>query len=262
MTQESKHRTLSASYQLFMLGLCLYALAALAGQSAIQLEARTRRVLDYADCVVCVMFFADFVVSLLGAPNRWRYFVTWGWLDLISSIPMIDVTRWGRAARIVRVLRVLRGLRATKLLANLVLQRRGESAFLAVSLLALLLIVFCSIAVLHSETDRESNIKTAEDALWWAFATITTVGYGDCYPVTWEGRLVATILMCAGVGLFGVFSGFLAAWFIGSEPAHGSSHFSADVHELREEVAALRRALEQHAQPLPPHQRGGTEHTH
>ena len=111
MTQESKRRTVSASYQLFMLGLCLYALAALAGQSAMQLEARTRRILDYADSVVRVMFFADFVVSLLSAPTRWRYFVTWGWLDLISSIPMIDVTRWGRAARIVRVLRVLRGLR-------------------------------------------------------------------------------------------------------------------------------------------------------
>ena len=79
--------------------------------------------------------------------------------------------------------------------------------------------MFCSIAVLHFETDPESNIRTAEDALWWAFATITTVGYGDCYPVTWEGRLIATILMCAGVGLFGTFSAFLAAWFIGSEPA-------------------------------------------
>jgi voltage-gated potassium channel len=171
--------------------------------------------------------------------------MTWGWLDLVSSIPMIDGTRWGRAARIVRVLRVLRGLRATKLLAGLVLRRRGESAFLAVSLVALLLIVFCSIAVLHFETDPESNIKTAEDALWWAFATITTVGYGDCYPVTWEGRLIATILMCAGVGLFGTFSGFLAAWFIGSEAADGSSHVSDDLRELREEVAALRRTLEQ-----------------
>ncbi len=127
MTQETKPRTVSASYQFFMLVLCLYALAALAAQSAMRLEPGTRRILDYADYVVCVMFFADFVVSLLGAPNRWRYFITWGWLDLISSIPMIDMTRWGRAARIVRVFRVLRGLRATKLLAGLVLRRRGES---------------------------------------------------------------------------------------------------------------------------------------
>ncbi len=127
------------------------------------------------------------------------------------------------------------------------------------SLVALLLIVFCSIAVLHFETDPESNIKTAEDALWWAFATITTVGYGDCYPVTWEGRLIATILMCAGVGLFGTFSAFLAAWFIGSEPGKGSLQVSADLRELREEVAALRRTLEERAGNAAAHQRDGTD---
>jgi voltage-gated potassium channel len=128
-----------------------------------------------------------------------------------------------------------------------------------VSLVALLLIVFCSIAVLHFETDPESNIKTAEDALWWAFATITTVGYGDCYPVTWEGRLIAAILMCAGVGLFGTFSGFLAAWFIDSEPAKATPQVSADLRELREEVAALRRTLEQRRVNAAAHQRDGTD---
>jgi voltage-gated potassium channel len=114
-----------------------------------------------------------------------------------------------------------------------------------------------SSACLHFETDSESNIKTAEDALWWAFATITTVGYGDGYRVTWEGRLIATILMCAGVGLFGTFSGFLAAWFIGSEPGKGSLQVSADLRELREEVAALRRTLEERAGNTAAHQRDG-----
>lgn len=114
-----------------------------------------------------------------------------------------------------RVLRVMRGLRATKLLAGLVVRRRAENTFLAASLVALLLVIFCSVAVLHFETNVDSNIRSPDDALWWAFATIATVGYGDRYPVTGEGRIVATILMAAGVGLFGTFSGFLAAWFLG-----------------------------------------------
>jgi len=230
----------SASYQMFMLVLCLYALGALAAQAAIRLDSETRGVLDYADYTVCALFFVDFVISVLRAPNRWRYFITWGWLDLLSSIPTIDVARWGRAARVIRVFRVLRGLRATKLLTTLVLRRRAESTFLAATLVALLLVIFCSIAVLQFETHPDSNIRTAEDAMWWAFATITTVGYGDRYPVTTEGRFVAAILMCAGVGLFGTFSGFLAAWFIGSDDGSRDSDISA----LREEVAALREMLE------------------
>jgi len=230
----------SPSYQLFMLVLCLYALAALAAQVAIQLEPGTRRILEYADYIVCFLFLCDFFVCLVRAPNRRQYFLTWGWLDLLSSIPALDLARWGRTARVVRIFRVLRGLRATKLLAALVLRRRAESAFLAASLVALLLIVFSSVAVLQFETIPEANIKTADDAIWWAFATITTVGYGDRFPTTAEGRFVGMILMCAGVGLFGTFSGYLAAWFIQPEEASVESEISL----LRGEVAALRRALE------------------
>jgi voltage-gated potassium channel len=233
-------RITSPSYQIFMFILCLYTLGALGVQAAIRLQPETRNILHYVDHAVCVLFFTDFLISIAGAPNRWRYFITWGWVDLISSIPTLDVARWGRAARMVRIFRVLRGLRATKLLATLVLRRRAESTFLCVGLVAMFLVVFCSIAILHFETLPDSNIKTAEDAIWWAFTTITTVGYGDRYPVTSEGRFVAVILMCAGVGLFGTFSGFLAAWFLGSDGRGTDSKVDA----LRAEMAALREILE------------------
>lgn len=234
----------SAGYHLFMLVLCLYTLGLLTAQTLLPLSPQTRGVLYYADYAACLLFFTDFVISLLFAPNRWRYFVTWGWLDLLSSIPVIDTARWGRVARILRALRVLRALRATQILAGLILRRRTENTFLAISLVALLLIVFCSIAVLHFETLPDANIKTAEDAIWWAFATITTVGYGDRYPVTSEGRLIATILMCAGVGLFGAFSGLVAAWFLGSDTAAAERHIKAEIAALREELAHVRRVVE------------------
>ena len=137
------------------------------------LDPGTRGVLDYADYMVCFLFLADFLASLWAAPNRNKYFFTWGWLDLLSSIPALDAARWGRGARVLRVLRVLRGLRATKILTTLILKRRAESTFLAASLVALLLVVFCSMSVLQFETEPESNIRSAEDAIWWAFATMT-----------------------------------------------------------------------------------------
>ncbi len=238
-TDES--RAVSPSYQLFMLALCLYALAALAIQATVQLEPETRSILDYADYAVCGVFFIDFVISLVRAPDRWRYFITWGWLDLLSTIPTIDITRWGRTARILRVFRVLRGLRASKLLATLVVRRRAENAFLTASLAALMLITFSSIAILHFETDPEANIKTADDAVWWAFSTISCVGYGERYPVTGEGRFIAAILMAAGVGLFGTLSGFLASWFIG--PAR-KEDVNSDIAALRKEIVELREVLQ------------------
>jgi voltage-gated potassium channel len=230
----------SGGYQLFMLVLCLYALAVLGAQVAIDLKPEIREILEYADYAVCGLFFVDFLLSLARAPNCWRYFITWGWIDLLSSIPTVEIARWGRLARVLRILRVIRGLRATKLLTTLVLRRRAENTCLAASLIALLLVVFCSVGVLHFEDDPKSNIKTAEDAIWWSFATITTVGYGDHYPVTPEGRFIAAILMCAGVGLFGTFSGFLAAWFLTPSESEADSEMGL----LRKEIAELRALIE------------------
>lgn len=221
-----------------MLALCIYSLGILAYQASGAAEPTTAVILDYADFAVCMVFFTDFLISFYRAENRWRYFVTWGWIDLLSSIPAIDVARWGRAARILRIFRLLRAFRAAQLLTEFVVKRRAQNALLAVSLVAIILITFCSIAVLHFESRVTANIVTANDALWWAVTTITTVGYGDKYPMTNEGRMVAVLLMLGGVGLFGTFSGLLASWFVG-----GDSGTTKELAALREEIRELREIV-------------------
>ena len=239
-TQDSPHQSTSPGYQLFILVLSLYALALLAVQTLVHLDPQAREVLEYTDVLVCVAFLGDFAWSFYRAPNRLRYFATWGWIDILSSIPSIDVARWGRAARVLRVFRLLRGLRAARSLSSLILERRAENTILAVTLVALMVVTFCSIAVLHVETDPASNIKSADDAVWWAITTMTTVGYGDRFPVTTEGRFVAVLLMASGVGLFGTLSGLLAAWLIGPSNEREKS----EIAELKQELAALRQAIE------------------
>jgi voltage-gated potassium channel len=228
-------------YQLFILALCVYALASLVATTILPASSGTRQILDMADFGVCAVFFADFVYQLVRAPRKWHYFITWGWIDLVSSIPTVDFLRVGRAARIMRIFRILRGVRSTKVLAAFILGKRTESAFLAVALISMVLLVFGSVAVLGFEQGAEgANIKTPGDALWWSFVTITTVGYGDKFPVTMEGRFIASVLIPAGVGLFGALSGFVASWFL----APGEKQQESEMAQLHKEVAELRRAVE------------------
>ena len=201
-------------YELFALLLSVFALLLVGARAGAPLNAESREIIDVADLVVCAFFFLDFVRNLLRAPNRLRYLYTWGWLDLVASIPAVDAFRFGRMARIVRILRVVRVLKASRLLALALTSRRRESAVWAAVLVSIVVVFGASIAVLEFERGAGGNINSAEDALWWAMTTITTVGYGDRFPVTTEGRLVAVVLMIVGVGLFGTLSGAAASWFI------------------------------------------------
>ncbi len=222
-----------------MLALCTYAILVLVVETLLPLGEDTKQVLALADTFVCVLFALDFVVSLRRAEAKWRYLYTWGWIDLLSSIPAVHLLRWGRLARVARILRVLRGVRATKILAEFILERRAESAFLAAALLSLLLTVISSVAVLQFERVPGANIRTPEDAFWWSIVTITSVGYGDRYPVTHEGRIVGAVLMIAGVGLFGTFAGFVASWFL--KPAESKQ--ARELQELRGAVADVQARL-------------------
>jgi len=225
-------------YQLFMLSLCAWALIILAAGAFFRWSQSTGLILAYADTVVCGFFFVDFLFTFARAPQKLRYLRTWGWIDLLSSIPTLDTLRWGRAARVMRILRVLRGVKSARAMAHFVAGRREESALLASLLLSLLLIVSCSIAILEFEVPAGGNIASAQDAMWWAVTTMTTVGYGDRYPITAEGRMVGIFLMASGVGVFGILSGLVASWFLSPAAVEADS----DLAEIKALLIELRSA--------------------
>ncbi|MBM3854857.1 MAG: two pore domain potassium channel family protein [Verrucomicrobia bacterium] len=101
-----------------------------------------------------------------------------------------------------------------------------------------MLIVTSSVAMLWFERGEGANIRTAGDAVWWSVATVTTVGYGDRYPVTTDGRLVAGTLMIAGVGLFGALSGLVASLFLGNR--EDEKALAAEIRAMRTELERLR----------------------
>jgi len=215
MNQTTGHQKLPF-FDIVIVILSIYVLIALLIDSFFKLPMEVTRLLNIIDGFICIVFLYDFFYRFFKAPSKFE-FLKWGWIDFISSIPTFDFLRYGRLIRIFRVLRVLRAFRSVRFISAHIFRNRTQGTFATVSLIAVMMIIFGSIAILQVEKDPNSNIKSAEDAIWWAFTTMTTVGYGDKYPITTEGRIVAGFLMITGVGLFGTFTGFVAAWFMGDK---------------------------------------------
>ena len=183
MNQPNKQVT---SFQLLMLALSVYVLVALFIQTAFHLSPDVDSLLDVLDTAICFVFLGDFFYRLYCSQNKLA-FMKWGWVDLISSIPMLDMFRWGRIVRVVRILRILRGVRSVKVILGVVLQTGARGTLGIVTAVTSVLIIFSAIAILNVESSPDANIKDAGDALWWAVTTVTTVGYGDKFPVSGEG---------------------------------------------------------------------------
>lgn len=226
-------------FQLLILFLSIYILIALFIQTVFQLPPQVNLLIDRIDFIICLVFIYDFFQRFYKAESK-SAFLKWNWIDLLSSIPMFDVLRIGRLARLVRIFRILRAFRSTKILLDYLFRNRARGTFGTVALISIVLTVFASIAILNFENTPESNIKTPSDALWWAFATITTVGYGDKFPITHEGRIVAAVLMTAGVGLFGTFTGFVASLFVEVEQKKEET----EIQLLTQEIKLLREKIE------------------
>jgi voltage-gated potassium channel len=228
-------------------------------------------VLNTLENLLCIIFLIDFFRSLRLAPNKWGYFLKGGgWLDLLGSIPYSKLAIF-RVARLFRVVRLLRKTTGGEL-RRILFRRLAQSTLLFTLVIALILVFTISWGVLIAEQNAPgANIKTYHQAVWWAFVTITTVGYGDYYPVTGEGQFMAIILMFFGLGIIGVLSSYLASTFISlqrrrkeriaGENEHGedndedeendedeTTNLKAELAAMKEELTAIKQLLEQHYQ--------------
>jgi voltage-gated potassium channel len=193
------------------------------------------------DYTVWALFVVEYLVKLGLAPRRW-FFVRTHILDLVViCIPFL---------RPIRALRVLRLLRAVTVAgegltrAKRLLTQHG----LHYVLLAVVILVFAGAAAeLHYEqTAPHSNIHSYGDALWWAIVTVTTVGYGDRFPVTTGGRGVAVVLMLVGIGLIGVITANVASYFVTKEAGGDTARLAAMESRLAR-IEALVQAIAERA---------------
>ena len=243
------HEEKLSLYDLFIGLMTVLSLAVMAVGFLLRGNPVVSEVLYIVDNLFCVIFLTDFTMHFVKAPSKSGYMKWQGTMDLLGSIPGFPALRLFRLFRLTRIARLLR-MGGPKRIFFEFLHRRSESALYVMITLALLVITLGSLGVYAAEQySPDPNITSGQDAVWWSVVTITTVGYGDEYPTTWPGRIIGMLTMVTGIGIFGVFTSFMANLFItpSDEPteeaaAPGPQDTGAkqvDVPALESQVARL-----------------------
>lgn len=260
------------AYNIFILVLTVFSLALMV-LLLLPVSQPTRDLLLVYDNVVCVIFLLDFVINLVGSKPRRAYFIgARGWLDLLGSVPSFgffpvgSLLRLARLSRLARITRLLRGQAGKDLVRDVLANRSQYATFITVLLAGMTLSIATLLIVQFESRSPDASITTGGDALWWGIVTMTTVGYGDFFPVTTAGRLTAAFVMFAGIGIIGALASILASLLV-SSPAPDETETSpgaalevdakssgailqelasirAEVAGQRAEIAALRASLD------------------
>jgi len=214
----------SNAYEIFILVLTLLSLVIMLGL-VLPISDATEHLLLVYDNLICVVFLFDFFLNLARSSPKREYLVgRRGWLDLLGSIPSFGffkysgLFRLARISRLARITRLLRGKRRRELFRDVIRHRSQYAAFITV-LAAFVVLVVSSVIVLQFESHSpDANITSGGGALWWAVVTITTVGYGDKFPVTAGGRITGLFVMFMGVGIIGSLASILASVLVPTAP--------------------------------------------
>lgn len=212
-------------------GVAVVFLVAYSAQVLVRPRGITSHALNATMYFLYLLFVIDYLVRLAIAPHRKRWFFR-HILDLITvALPFLGPLRVLRLVVLVESLqKAFGGI------------TRGRVA-LYTTYSAVLLVYVASLAVLAAErSDPHANIKTFGNAVWWSITTITTVGYGDLYPVTVMGRVIAVLLMIGGISLIGVITATVASWIVQRVSEGGSADraaTAAQIDELRSEISRL-----------------------
>jgi voltage-gated potassium channel len=204
-------------------------------QVLVQPHGREAHILWAVDWAIWSLFVLDYVVRLSLAPNRWHWFIRHLIDFAIVTLPFV------------RPLRLLRLLVLIEVLQKAVGDAfRGRIVVYTVSGV-LLLIYTASLAVFEKERYLHgATINSFGKAIWWSITTVTTVGYGDVYPVTNAGRVIAVLLMIGGISLVGVVTASLASWIIqrvAEEESQSQAATVAHIEDLRSEIRELTQEL-------------------
>ncbi len=200
-------------------------------------------ILSAMNALFSLIFLVDFIYRISTAPSATTYFFKhFGWADLLASLPFAQF-KILRIFRLIRVYRLLRDV-GVRSIGRALIKDRAGSALYVLLLMGILVLQFGSLTILWLEQGADgANITSASDALWYTLVTISTVGYGDRFPVTDAGRIAGVVIIVVGVGIFGTFTGYLANFFLSPKSATSPPSDEATAAERSEETVDTLRVL-------------------
>jgi voltage-gated potassium channel len=210
-------------------------------------DAALEYVLLTMNVLLSFVLFLDFLYRFIKAPahgtTRAHYFFRgFGWADLGASLPLPQL-KILRVFRLIKVWRLVAKYGGPRIVRSLLDDRAGSALYLLL-LIAVLVLQFGSLWMLRIEQAAQgANITSASDAIWYVIVTISTVGYGDQFPVTNPGRVLGATIIILGVGIFGTLTGYLANAFI----APRKKTAAEEAEEDAEAAADASRDAELHA---------------
>ena len=210
---KNNNYTFGKWYDSMMLILILYVLTEISLEVILPISQKNLLILSWIDFGICVLFLADWIYFFVVAEKKGAY-VKSRFIDLISSIPFIQVLRPLRLLRFVRLirgLRMIRGLKGAIPLFRIIFKNPLRSALSVYLFLTMIIFAYCTVGLYNFEVGINNELDGLDDVIWMGFTTLTTVGYGDLYPITQGGRIMAGILVMTGMGLFGLLTAEIAA---------------------------------------------------
>jgi voltage-gated potassium channel len=182
------------------------------------LSPQARYILSVLELVIVVVFSLEYLIRLYMAERKWAYvFSFYGMIDLLaiapfylSSVVSLQALRIIRLFRLLRVLKLARYHQAMHRIARAITFAREE--LIIFSIMSVVMLYIAAIGIYYFENPAQPEVfRSIFDCLWWAVATLTTVGYGDIYPITLGGKIFTFLVLMIGLGIVAVPAGILSS---------------------------------------------------
>ncbi len=202
-------RTFFSNANILVILLCIYAMFACTFQLFVDYNTEVNKLILGIDVLIAIILFVFFWVEFFNAKDK-KKFMRYGWIILLSSLPaegfLAEHAIITRAIRLILLIWILYSNRFDTP------SKVNNNQMITTAMICFCIVIISTILILQVENVPDSKIKTTGDAIYWAIITISTVGYGDLYPVTPAGRCITIILIFSGVSIFVSAARSFAAW--------------------------------------------------